>query len=138
LPEKPQKLGFLSGGIGITPIRSMFRYIADKKLSWDAVLLYGNSRYEEIAFRDELTGIRADNPGLRVEHILTGPDYPPNWTGKKGYINKDFIVELIPDYNERLFFISGPPKMIATLEEQLFALEVPSARIKRDSFTGYD
>ncbi len=138
LPDKPQKLGFLSGGIGITPMRSMLRFIADKKLNLDIVLLYGNSTFEEIVFRDELNQISAANPGIRVEHILSGPDFPPDWKGKKGYINKDLITELIPDYMARLFYISGPPKMVISLEEQLYALNLPKEQVKRDSFTGYD
>ncbi len=138
LGETPQKLGFLSGGIGITPIRSMLRYIVDKDLNWDIVLLYGNSSYEEIVFREELERISRAKPSIRIEHILSGPEFPPDWKGKKGYINKDLITEQIPDYRDRLFYISGPPKMVVTLEEQLYALNLPREQIKRDSFTGYD
>jgi glycine betaine catabolism B len=138
LPEKPQKLAFLSGGIGITPMRSILRYIADKNLKWDIILLYGNSTYEEIVFRDELEKITRIKPEIRVEHVLSGPEFPPDWNGKKGYINKDLIIELISDYKERLFYISGPPKMVVTLEEQILALNLPREQVKRDSFTGYD
>ncbi len=138
LPEEKQKLGFLSGGIGITPIRSMLRYIADTGQSWDIVLLYGNASYEEIAFREELDKLSSMKIGLRVEHVLSGPDFPPDWQGKRGFINKDMITELIPDYKERSFLISGPPRMVTGLEDQLIALNIPREQIKRDSFTGYD
>lgn len=138
LPKTRQKLGFLSGGIGITPMRSMLRYIADSKQSLDIILLYGNSGYEEIAFREELDKLSAMKFGLRVEHVLSGPDFPPNWQGKKGYINKELVAEAIPDYKERLFYLSGPPKMVGSLEDQLIALNIPSEQINRDSFTGYD
>ena len=45
-----EKITFLSGGIGITPIRSICKFVTDKKLSTDIVLLYGNNRKEDIAF----------------------------------------------------------------------------------------
>jgi ferredoxin-NADP reductase len=138
LPEQKQKLGFLSGGIGITPMRSMLRYIADTQQKWDIILLYGNSVPEEIVFRQELDSISAMNIGLRVEHVLSGPNLPSDWKGRTGFINKDLITQVIPDYKERTFYISGPPKMVTTLEEQLFALNLPTDHIKRDSFTGYD
>jgi hypothetical protein len=48
------------------------------------------------------------------------------------------IVGLLPDYRERLFYVSGPPATVMTLVEQLGALRVPQEHIKRDSFTGYD
>jgi|WetSurMetagenome_2_1015567.scaffolds.fasta_scaffold65068_4 glycine betaine catabolism B len=138
LPEKPRKLGFLAGGIGITPIRSIFRYITDKNQKWDIVLLYGNSTFEEIVFRDEFEQITRMKPEVRVEHILSGPEFPSGWKGPKGYITKDLIAELIPDYQERLFYISGPPKMVVSLEEQILVLNLPREQVKRDSFTGYD
>lgn len=138
LPPKKQKLAFLSGGIGITPLRSMLRYIADSGEPWDIVLIFGNASYNDIAFRDELDKLSAMKFGLRVEHVLSGPDFPPDWKGKKGFINKDLIGEIIQDHAERSFYLSGPPKMVNNLEDQLIALNIPQEQIKRDSFTGYD
>ena len=138
LPLKYQKLAFLSGGIGITPLRSMLRFIADSRKSWDIVLLYGNSTYDEITFRDELEEMSNMRFGLRVEHVLSGPEFPSDWKGKRGFINKNLVAEVIADYKERLFYLSGPPKMVISLEDQLIALNLPKDQIKKDSFTGYD
>lgn len=138
LPRNPRPLAFLSGGIGITPLRSMIRYIVAKGLPYDVVLLYGNNTYDDIAFRDELTELAASHPRIRVEHILSGPNFPPGWPGRRGFINRDMVGELVPDHGQRLFYISGPPKMVISLEEQLSALGVPANQIRRDSFTGYD
>jgi len=138
LPAKPRPIAFLSGGIGITPLRSMLRYITDKNLAYDVVLIYGNSTPEEIVFKQELDEIQASNPLIRVEHVLSRPTVSDRWKGKRGYINKDLIVELLPDYRGRLFYISGPPKMVISLEEQLTSLDIPGKQLKRDSFTGYD
>ncbi len=138
LPRKQRKLAFLSGGIGITPLRSMLRFVTDKKLDYDIVLLYGNNTWEDIAFRDELDGITRTNRRVRVEYILSGPTFPPDWKGKTGFINKDIVVEMVPDYKERLFYLSGPPRMVIALEGQLTALNMKREQIKEDSFTGYD
>ena len=139
LPAKPQKLSFLSGGIGITPLRSMMRYTVDKSLPHDIVLLYGNASPEDIAFRDELEEMRECSvPRLRIEHVLSGPGIPPDWSGRTGFINRQVIAEVVPDYMERLHYVSGPPRMVASLKEQLEALSVPARQIKIDSFTGYD
>jgi len=138
LPSKRAKLAFLSGGIGITPLRSMLRYIADKGLEHNVVLIYGNSDWENIAFRDELDGIASTHTGIRVEYVLSGPDVPPGWKGKKGHITNQTVVEVMPDYKERTFYISGPLKMVLSLEEQLRDIDVPEKQIKRDYFPGYD
>ena len=138
LPRKQFKLAFLSGGIGITPLRSMLRYITDKDLPYDVVLLYGNPTLEEAAFRAELDEMAARRRGIRVEHILSGPGLPQDWRGKTGYINQAIIKELIPDFRERLFYISGPPKMVMALQEQINAFGLPGRQVRHDSFTGYD
>lgn len=139
LPARQRKIAFLSGGIGITPLRSMLRYIADKKLSYDVVLLYGNTSFDTIVFREELDDIVAGSEGkVRVEYVLSGPEFPAGWQGPTGYIRKDLITELIPDYRERIFFLSGPLKMVLALEEQLELLGVSQEQTKRDYFPGYD
>ncbi len=138
LPEKKEKLAFLSGGIGITPLRSMLRCIADSREHWDIALLYGNATAGDIVFRDELDEISRQDPGLRVMHVLSGPEIPADWKGKTGLVNKNLITEVVPDYRERTFYISGPPRMVISLEEQLLALNLREEQVKRDSFTGYD
>lgn len=138
LPEEGSRIAFLTGGIGITPVHSMLRYISNQKLNYDVILLYGNTGSEEIAFREELAETSASHPGIRIEHVLSGPDIPSDWKGKMGLISKDLIMELVPDFRERLFYVSGPPQMVMTLVEQLSALKILQEHIKRDSFTGYD
>ncbi|MEE8353722.1 MAG: FAD-binding oxidoreductase [Dehalococcoidales bacterium] len=138
LPRNPKRLAFLSGGIGITPLRSMLRYVVARQLAFDIVLVYGNNNVEDIAFRDELDELVAAQPGLRLEYVLSGEEVPADWTGKWGRITPEVIREVIPDYRERLFYVSGPPRMVVALETQLVELGVPPAQVKRDSFTGYD
>jgi glycine betaine catabolism B len=138
LPARRKSLAFLSGGIGITPLRSMLRYIADKGLDYDVILIYGNNTWENVVFRDELAQIANTNKSIRVEYVLSGPNFPLDWKGKKGLITKELITALIPDYIDRIFYISGPIKMVLALEEQLSVIGVPKSQVKRDYFPGYD
>jgi ferredoxin-NADP reductase len=138
LPQRSEKLAFLTGGIGITPMRSMLRYIVDKGLPHDVVLLYSNSSLEETTFREELDSMALGHEKVRVEYVPSGQDLPPGWTGKTGRIDKFLIVELIPDYRDRLFYLCGPPGMVVSLQEALAKLDVPKEQIRQDSFTGYE
>ncbi len=132
------RLGFLSGGIGITPLRSMLRYIADEHLSYDVVLIYANNSVDDIAFRNELDVISTSRAGIRVEYILSGSDVPPEWTGGRGFITETTIRELVPDFLERVFYISGPFKMVTTLSEKLSSIGVPREQVRLDYFPGYN
>ncbi len=138
LPGQLQQLAFISGGIGITPLRSMMRYITAKQLPHDVVLLYGNNSYEDIVFRDELKELEKGHPRIRVEFILSGSRLPSEWKGSTGRIDQGMVRKLVPDYATRLFYISGPPKMVIALEEAVAGLGVSEDKMRRDSFTGYD
>jgi len=73
------KVGMLSGGIGITPLRSMIKYSIDKKLNANITLLYSNSLESDIAFKDELETIQRENPNVKVIETVTRPG--PDWKG---------------------------------------------------------
>ncbi|MFC1594739.1 ferredoxin--NADP reductase, partial [Candidatus Omnitrophota bacterium] len=53
LDESCKKIAFLSGGIGITPIRSMAKYAIDKEIETDMILVFGNHAAKDIAFKED-------------------------------------------------------------------------------------
>ena len=132
--ESP-KLGFLSGGIGITPLRSMLRYIVDKKLPTDVRMLYANKTEADIVFRDELEEMQKADPNIKVMNVISREE---SWTGLKGHIDEAMIREQIPDYADRVFYICGPPKMNQALLLALKKLQLPDRQVKVEHFTGYD
>ncbi len=134
-----EKISFLSGGIGITPIRSICKYIADKALPTDIVLLYGNHKEEDIIFRQDLDSMQEANKNIRIVYTLTSPDVDKQvWQGRTGYIDDKMINQQIRDYNERVFYICGPPKMVGSLTNTLRdKLSVQENKIKTENFTGY-
>jgi len=133
------KIALLSGGIGITPIRSICKFATDKKLSSDMVLLYGNRREEDIIFRRDFDEMAALNKNFRAIYTLTSPDIDKNaWQGRMGHIDEEMIKKELPDYAERIFYICGPPGMVGTLSSILRTdLKLPDSRIKVENFTGY-
>ncbi|NIM03528.1 xylene monooxygenase [bacterium] len=134
-----EKIVFLSGGIGITPIRSICKFATDSMLPTDMVLLYGNNREEDIIFRQDLDNMKSVNKNLRIVYTLTSADIDRKiWKGKTGYIDDTMIKEEIPDYTERIFYICGPPRMVESLIDILKnRLGIEENRIKRENFVGY-
>lgn len=130
------KICLLSGGIGITPLRSMIKYSTDKKLGTSITLLYSNSHEDSIAFRDELNEAQRLNTRIKVIYIITRPD--PGWKGMTGRINSEMVKELVPDYPERTFYASGSQKMVDAMVSLLRELKVPEDQIMREYFPGYD
>ena len=134
-----EKIAFLSGGIGITPIRSICKFVTDKGLPTDIVLLYGNNKEEDIIFRQDLDGMRSVNKNIRLVYTLTSPDVDQQlWQGRTGYVDDKMIKEEISDFNERTFYICGPPGMVESLINILKnRLSIPEDKIKIENFAGY-
>lgn len=134
-----KKVAFLSGGIGITPIRSICKFATDSMLPTDMVLLYGNNRGEDIIFRQDLDNMQSVNKNLSIVYTLTSSDIDRKiWKGKTGYIDDTMIKEEMPDYTERIFYICGPPRMVESLINILRnKLGVQQDKIKIENFIGY-
>lgn len=133
------KIAFLSGGIGITAIRSMCKFASDKRLLTDIILIYGNKTENDIAFYEEFRRMESENEKLRVVYALSDPTDKIAWKGRVGFINSAMVREEISDYAERVFYICGLPKMVDSLRTILSdELRLDKKRIKWEHFLGYD
>lgn len=133
------KIAFLSGGIGITPIRSMCKFATDKGLKTDMVLLYGNNTEEDIIFREDFDNMQSQNKNLRIFYTLTSPSGGRGaWKGRTGHIEADMVRRDIPDFKDRIFYLCGPPAMVDNLRRFLSdKLDVFPEKIKIENFSGY-
>ncbi|MFH1996975.1 MAG: FAD-binding oxidoreductase [Candidatus Omnitrophota bacterium] len=133
------KVAFLSGGIGVTPFRSMCKYATDMKLSTDIVLVYSNRTERDIVFRDDFDEMSGLNPRIRVINTLTSEEaVSASWRGRIGRISGAMLREEVPDINERVIFVCGPQNMVTSLKEMLRReLCVGPERIRAENFMGY-
>ncbi len=130
-----EKIGMLSGGIGITPLRSICRYCTDRRLDTKITLLCGNNTEKEIVFRKELEKMQEQNKNFKV--VFTIGEASESWTGYTGRINAEKIIKEIPDYKERTFYTCGPPAMVEAMENLLKNLNISQEKIKKENFSGY-
>jgi ferredoxin-NADP reductase len=135
LPEDTSKrYAFVAGGIGITPFRSMLRYIADKGLDYDITLVYSNRDVESTAFLDELKELESVVPRCRVLFTMTDD---PSWEGDKRMLDAEVLGELLGDLESFHFMIAGPPPMAKSVEGSLFEAGLSEDQVQSDSFSGY-
>jgi glycine betaine catabolism B len=128
---------FITGGIGITPCKSMLEYAADKGLKQSLVLLYSNPTEDDIAFRRELDELAQVNPHIEIHYTLT-KDAPDGWTGRRGRIDADMVRDVVPDLDRSIFYVCGPPGMVRDLRALLKnEVGIENKRIKIENFTGY-
>ncbi|HUC87224.1 MAG TPA: RnfABCDGE type electron transport complex subunit D [Candidatus Saccharimonadales bacterium] len=134
--DRRQKLVFIAGGIGITPYRSMMKYLLDTGDTRAVTLLYSERNAAEVVYR-EVFDVAAQRPNTRVVYCLTDSNtVVPAWA-RAGFITSEMITAEIPDYRERLFYISGPHSMVTAMTEILRELGIDDSHIKIDFFPGY-
>ncbi len=123
---------FLAGGSGITPLLSMTREILDAALDRDVVLLYGCRSPEAALYHEELSAYAAQYPNFRYHLVVSDP--VEGWTGETGFLNKELIARIVPDFMERTSYICGPQVMNDFCQKELAALGVPEKQVRREMF----
>lgn len=129
------RVGMITGGIGITPLRSMIRYCTDKGMKSHITFLYGNRNQESIVFKEELDRLEKENQNLRIIHTLSRPG--DDWKGRRGHIDIQMVKEEIPDYKEWIFYVCGPPSLVTSSVEILKTLKIQDDMIHEENFPGY-
>ena len=130
-----ERIGLLSGGVGITPLRSICKFCTDTKLNTEVTLLYGNQTEADIVFREDLEQMQRQNDNLKLVFTLAEPK--TNWEGYTGNINAEMIKKEIPEYLETMFYVCGPPAMVQAMENLLKTLNIPAQNVKKENFAGY-
>ncbi len=122
-----KKLVLIAGGIGITPYRSMLKYLIDTNQKRDIVVLYSAKNQLEFVYKDVLT--EAENKlGIKTIYVDTQT---------QGHMDQARLAREIPDYRERTFYISGSHGVVTAFEEVLKQLKIPKRQIITDYFPGF-
>jgi len=135
--DKMQKLVFIAGGIGVTPFRSMIKYLSDLNEKRDIVLLFSNKVADEIVYKDIFEEAQ-QKLNLKVVYVIDeGPTVPKDWKGHVGRITMDMIKAEVPDFMERTYYLSGPHGMVAAYQHILDDVGIQKNKIKSDFFPGF-
>jgi glycine betaine catabolism B len=135
--DQNQKLVFIAGGIGITPFRSMIKFLLDKEEKRDIVIFYSNKTKNDIVYKNLLDQAEKKLE-IKVIYTLTDKDnVPSNWSGKVGYLDYQVIKNEVPDYKNRTFYLSGPQSLVDSFKKTLKNMGIHRSRIKTDYFPGF-
>lgn len=128
LPKDPlKKLCFIAGGIGVTPYRSIIKYLLDTNQKRDIILLYSSKKEYDFVYRD-IFSEASERLGVKTFFVTT----------EKGEIIDQAMIEHeVPDYKERIFYISGPHGMVDAFKKTCKEMGIPDSQIKVDFFPGY-
>jgi len=128
--QRTNKLLYIVGGIGITPIYSMIQDQAARGETGNAIMLYGNRTEADTIFLKELTAL-SQQIKMPIYNVLSDQK---DYKGEKGFIDKEKIARLVPDVATRDVFLCGPPPMMAGIRAMLHELGVPESQIHYERF----
>ncbi len=126
-----ERLVLIGAGIGVTPMLSILRYVAEAAPEVDATLLYGVAVAEEILFREELERLASERERIRL--LITVSQPSPGWPGRRGRIDAAAVQEAGLDVAS-LYYLCGPPGMVEETALMLESLGIPSERIRYEKW----
>ncbi len=115
---------FIAGGIGITPFRSMIKYVLDQKINTPITLIYSNSD-DNYLFKQELDEWQKVYP--RLEIVYTN-------TTKSGHLTTLNTKNLT---SNTIYYLAGSHSMVNEFEKILLDLGIDQINIHYDRFDGY-
>jgi glycine betaine catabolism B len=144
LPDDDSKpVVLLSGGIGVTPFRSMIRYATDKHVPSKVTMFDSNRNVENTLFKEEFDDCLKRNNNLKIVYTITEEEQSNNveeWKGERGFINETMLTKYLTrnELDNSIFYICGPPGMLKAMQKLLeLDLNIPKLHIKIEEFTGY-
>jgi predicted ferric reductase len=131
----PQSREFImvAGGIGITPILSMLRFMADVNDNRKVTLIWSNRTRKHIVYPDEFLEIEERLAGLSIIHVLTRE---PSYDGEKGRLDEVKFEKLFSGCSRQsTVFTCGPPDMLKDTYRALRSMGFPRRSIIMERFS---
>ena len=117
--DEAQNLVLIPGGIGVTPIMSFLRTMADRNDQRPIKLFYANQTWETVTFREEVEVLKK-KLNIEVIYVIERPQ--DDWQGESGFLNSAILKKYIPENwlgEHTSVFLCGPEPMMNAVEKAL-------------------
>ena len=131
--QEAKSVVLIGGGVGITPMMSVARYLTETSWSGKVHLILSFRAPRDFIFREELGELKARNANLSVTVTMTRPGDEP-WLGAVGRVDAPLLASVAPDIAGARVHLCGPPSMMEAVKAALVELGVLEAEIKTEAF----
>lgn len=127
---------FLTGGIGITTVRSIIAQATKDKLPHQIILFYSNKTPADTAFLNDLQEFAKENAQFTFVPVMTRTT-PEQWNGESGHVTKDMLMKYVKDLTTPIYYLSGPASMVKAMRQILTEAQVNEDNIRTEEYSGY-
>ena len=122
----------IAGGIGITPMVSMLRLMADRQDLRPITLIWSNRTREDMVYPDEFNDLMSRLIGLRPVFVFTGASAKRVSTGR---LNVEKLQTMLQTCSRRaVVFVCGPGQMMKQVKGDLKCIGFASRSIYTETF----
>jgi len=136
VPDDATAIGFLAGGVGITPAHSIIRDAVSRSTGLRIALFYGNRDENCVPYGDEFRTYASSTPGFLF--VETFDDPAEDWTGETGFITADLVRRHLSEPTDMPWIVAGPPRMVEAMKRVVDDLALPPDSVSYEVFAGYD
>jgi glycine betaine catabolism B len=123
----------ISGGVGITPMVSITRYLTERSWPGDIFFIYQCRTPADFIFANEIAALQRRNPKLHVVVAMSRPA-GTDWKGPRGHLTQELLTRTVPNLASRKIHLCGPPSMMDSTKALLAELGVPQDQVKTEAF----
>jgi ferredoxin-NADP reductase len=131
--KEEDSIVLLSGGVGITPMMSISRYLTEKSWPGNIFFIYACQTPADIIFADDLHELEQRNPKFHLHITISKPE-GTDWKGARGRITKEWLIQIVPDLASRMAHLCGPPAMMDAIKAIFTEMGSPAGRLMTESF----
>jgi glycine betaine catabolism B len=125
----------IAGGVGITPMMSVLRYLTARSWPGDIYLFYAVRDRAEVIYREELEYLQRRHANFHVTIVAEHAE-SAEWPYATGRITRELLTSSVAELPSRRVHLCGPPAMMDALKALLLGLGVPAAQIRTEVFAG--
>lgn len=123
--HEAERIVLIAGGVGITPMMSVVRYLTDRAWTGDIYLVFSVRTHADVVFERELAYLQSRFPKLYVRMVVTA---------EQGRVTRSVIEELVPGPRRGPVMLCGPAPMMVAMRALLVDMGWPNDDVREEAF----
>lgn len=124
----------IAGGVGVTPMMSIVRYLTDRGWPGEIHFLIGVRTTADLIFAEEIASLEKRFPRLRVHRTFSRVEEETDAGVRRGRVDLEWFRACVPEPENKVCFVCGPQTMMDAVCDVLREAGTPEEFIRTEAF----